>query len=172
MQGGARPQSHSIHPTLVVLPLVLLSTAVIFDFVHLLGGSSTFTLIASYMILSGLVTGVIAAVFGWIDHVTTPRSGHAFTLGVAHGLVNLLVLALYAGSLCVRANDPGHPQILSTIFSTLGAGFALIGACLGGELADRLRDADQGNHRSDELISLSIGQTTPVSSIFVQRQQS
>jgi uncharacterized membrane protein len=135
---GPKILGHSIHPILIVFPLGLLATAVVFDFIHLLGGAATFALVAYWMIAAGLVGGVLAAVFGWIDWIAIPTGTRAKGIGLAHGVVNSVVMLLYAGSLLSRYNDPLRPEILSTVFSTVGAGIALVGGWLGGELVERL----------------------------------
>lgn len=123
---------------LVVFPLGLLATGVIFDFVRLLGGSTTFAAVAYWMIAAGLITGAAAAVFGWADWLGLPDDSRVKRLGLTHGIVNSIVLLMYAASLYVRTTDPGEPQIAAAVFSTVGAGFGLIGSLLGGELMDRL----------------------------------
>ena len=147
---------HSIHSALIFLPLGLLSTGVVFDFIHLLGGSAGFSRVSYYMILGGLISGVVTAVFGWIDLLAIAARTRALKIGVVHGLVNAIMLTLYGASLCVRSNDPGQPEILATMFSTVGTGFALIGCCLGGELMERLSDPNHAGERIDAPISLSL----------------
>lgn len=156
MESGARLLGHSIHPILIVFPLGLLSTGVIFDFIHLLGGSPTFTLVAYWMIASGLIGGVVAAAFGWVDWFVIPAGSRAKRIGLAHGIVNGIVLLLYAGSLYVRYNDPSQPEIMATVFSTVGAGFALVGGWLGGELVERLGVAVHTGANVDAPNSLSV----------------
>lgn len=129
---------HSVHAALIVFPLVLLAVGVIFDFIRLMGGSSAFTQIAYLLMLSGMIGGAVAALFGWIDWMIILPGSRAKKIGLLHGVVNSVVLLFYAASLYVRSNDPSHPEIAATVFSTVGAGFALIGGILGGELVDML----------------------------------
>jgi uncharacterized membrane protein len=156
MESPARILGHSIHPIIVVFPLGLLATAVIFDFIHLLGGPAAFVLVAYWMIVSGLIGGVIAALFGWIDWLGIPPASRARKIGLAHGLVNTLVLSMYAASLYLRSNDAGRPEIAATVFSTVGAAFALVGGWLGGELVERLGVAVHENANVDAPSSLSV----------------
>lgn len=156
MESGAKVQGHSVHSILVVLPLGLLSTGVIFDFVRLLGGSEVFTTIAYWMTVAGLVSGVAAAIVGWADWAAIPEGSRAKRLGLIHGIVNMIVLALYAASLSARSADPSQPQIAAAVLSTVGAGFALIGGWLGGELAERLAVGDHAGENYDAPGTLSI----------------
>ncbi|MBV9241933.1 MAG: DUF2231 domain-containing protein [Acidobacteria bacterium] len=156
MESGARVLGHSIHPILIVFPLGLLSTGVVFDFIHLLGGGPTFTLVAYWMIMSGLVGGMLAAIFGWVDWFVIPSNSRAKKVGLLHGIVNAIVLLLYAASLYFRYNDPSRPEIIATVFSTIGAGFALVGGWLGGELVERLGVAVHTGAHVDAPSSLSV----------------
>lgn len=67
MESRAKIAGHAAHPILIVFPLGLLATAVIFDVVYLLTDNSTFVLVSYWMIVAGLLGGLAAAVPGWID---------------------------------------------------------------------------------------------------------
>src|SRR5689334_23168943 len=127
MLSGSRALGHAIPAELVLLPLALLSTSVIFDFFHLIGGSTTFSQIAYWVILSGLTLGVAVLVFGWVDWLLLPRRSSARKIAAVHLAIYLLVMAIYGMGLYLRGNDPASPEITSTFFSTVGAGLALVG---------------------------------------------
>jgi uncharacterized membrane protein len=55
-----------------------------------------------------------------------------------HGLGNVIVLLLFAGSWLLRRDAPEMPGTLAYILSFAGAGLALVTGWLGGELVDRL----------------------------------
>ena len=145
---------HSVHPVIVVSPLCLLSLAVVFDFIHLLGGVAAFAVVSYWMMATGLIAGFLTAALWWIDRVAAPRDPRSKNSGVAYGIVNTAVLLLYTGSWYARYNDPGTPELLATIFSTLGAGMGMIGSWLGGELFDRASAYEAS--RPDDLISLNV----------------
>jgi uncharacterized membrane protein len=151
MESSARVLRHSTHPTLIVFPLGLLSTGVIFDFIHLLGGSPTFSVIGYWMMMAGLFGGIMAAISGWADWFAVRKRTRSKTLGLVHGVVTTVVLLLYAGSLYLRYNDPAHPEIAATFFSTMGAGFGMIGGLLGGELSERLAAKSTGETSGEIL---------------------
>jgi uncharacterized membrane protein len=137
MRARARFLGHSVHQMLVVFPLGLLATAVVFDIIYLLGGSSTMAAVSYWMIASGLVGGLVAAPFGLADWLDIPAGTRAKRIGAMHGGGNVVVLALFATSILLR--DTGYaPQIGEMIWSFAGAGLALVTAWLGGELVDRL----------------------------------
>src|SRR5436190_2235568 len=55
---------HPVHPMLIVFPVGLFVTAVVFDAIDMFGGSPVFGLVAYWMLAAGLVGAVLAAVFG------------------------------------------------------------------------------------------------------------
>jgi hypothetical protein len=55
MESKAKLLGHSIHQMLIVFPLGLLATAVIFDVIHLLGGGPTMVAVAYWMMAAGIV---------------------------------------------------------------------------------------------------------------------
>ncbi|MFL6373655.1 MAG: DUF2231 domain-containing protein [Pyrinomonadaceae bacterium] len=144
MLSGSRALGHAIPAELVVLPLGLLSTSVIFDFVHLIGGHTAFSQIAYWVILCGLIGGVAAFVFGCLDWLLLPSRSGARRLASVHLALYIIVLAIYGTGLYLRGNDPASPEIASTFFSTVGAGIALIGVTFGSEMYARTREPNDG----------------------------
>ena len=122
----------------IVFPLGLLSTAFAFDIAYAIMGRGVFTVLAYWLIPAGLVSGVVAAVFGWIDWMAIPRDTRARSIGLIHGSVNALVLLLFLGSWMFRPNSLSNPGTASLVLSIAGAGLALVGGWLGGELVERL----------------------------------
>ena len=150
---GPKILGHSIHPALIVFPLGLLATAVVFDFLHLLTAQPVFAVITERVMVSGLIGGLIAALLVWIDWMAIPSHTREKGIGLAHGLVNSVVLLLFLGSWYARSNEPAQPEILATFFSTAGSGLALVGGWIGGELLERL---DGSVHEKAETGPISI----------------
>jgi uncharacterized membrane protein len=71
MSHGANLLGHPIHQMLIVFPLGLLSTSLVFDVIHLVTGSGRWADVAFWMIVAGVVGGLLAAVFGLIDWLTS-----------------------------------------------------------------------------------------------------
>ncbi|MEO8574140.1 MAG: DUF2231 domain-containing protein [Pyrinomonadaceae bacterium] len=138
MESKAKFLGHSIHPILIVFPLGLLATGVVFDVIYLIWGSSEMASVAYWMIAAGIIGGLIAAPFGWIDWFAIPSGTRAKTIGLMHGLGNVTALLLFAGSWWLRNDLPERPETLASILSFLGAGIAGVGGWLGGELVERL----------------------------------
>jgi uncharacterized membrane protein len=138
MQSKARFLGHPVHQMLIVFPLGLLASAVIFDVVHLIVGSPVTATVSYWMIAAGIIGGLLAAPFGWIDWFYIPRGTRAKSVGLWHGLGNLLVVLLFVVSWLLRRNNAEDPTTLALILSFGGAGLALVTGWLGGELVDRL----------------------------------
>jgi uncharacterized membrane protein len=137
MDSRAKLLGHPTHQMLIVFPLGLLGGAVIFDIVHIARGGD-WSLVAWYMIGLGIITGLLAAVFGLIDWTAIPSGTRAKAIGTWHAIGNVVVLLLFAASWYLRRPDIAHPGASAYVLSF--AGFALSGvtAWLGGELVDRL----------------------------------
>jgi uncharacterized membrane protein len=132
---------HPVHPMLVVFPLGLLSTAVIFDILYLASGNDDLAIVAFWAIAAGVVGGLLAALFGLWDWLGIPRGTRARRVGLLHGGGNLVVTALFAISWILRLDDPTYlpNSAVPLILGVLGAALALFTAWLGGELVYRLR---------------------------------
>jgi uncharacterized membrane protein len=147
MESKAKALGHPIHQMLIPFPFGLLATAVIFDIVYLIWGNPTMVTVSYWMIIAGIIGAVAAAPFGLIDFLAIPTGTRAKSVGLIHGLGNVVVLLLFLGSWYLRYTTPQNttPQTLPYIPSTAAlalsfVGFALAGVTgwLGGELVDRL----------------------------------
>ncbi len=139
MESKAKIFKHAAHPILMVFPLGLLSTAVIFDVVHLITGKDTFALVAYWMIVAGIVGGLAAAVPGAKDWLAIPAGTRAKRIGMIHGLGNVLVLLLFVGSWLLRRDEPSYvPSTLALILSFVAFATAGVTGWLGSELVERL----------------------------------
>jgi len=147
MESRAKLLGHAIHPILIVFPLGLLATGVVFDAVYLIWGNPVMATVAYWMIVAGVLGGLLAAVPGWIDWFAIPSGTRAKSVGLVHGLGNVLVLLLFIGSWWLRRDAPERPELLEHILAFAGAGLALVTGWLGGELVERLGvGVDPGAH--------------------------
>ncbi len=137
MRSKARFLGHPIHQMLVVFPLGLLATAVVFDVVALATGKPVMGAVAYWMMAAGLVGAVVASPFGTIDWLAIPAGTRAKRIGAMHGGGNLVVAALFLVSWLLREPE-GVAPLGVMAWSFAGAGLALVTAWLGGELVDRL----------------------------------
>jgi len=142
MESKAKALGHPIHQMLIPFPFGLLATAVIFDIIYLIWGNPTMVTVSYWMIVAGIIGAVLAAPFGLIDWLAIPSNTRAKSVGLLHGLGNVVVLLLFVGSWYLRYSAPTNPPYIpSTPALALSfIGFALAGVTgwLGGELVDRL----------------------------------
>lgn len=148
MDAKAKLFGHPIHQMLIVFPLGLLATAVIFDIVWLIRDMPGWAAASYHMIAVGVVTGLVAAVFGFLDWLAIPSNTRAKNIGKLHGLGNVVVVVLFAASFWLRyVGDPLVPSTAAIVLGILGALLALVTGWLGGELVDRLGvGVDDGAH--------------------------
>jgi uncharacterized membrane protein len=139
MESRAKALGHAIHPMLIPFPLGLLATAVVFDVIYLITDKPGFTVAAAYAIAAGIIGGLIAAPFGWIDWFKIPANSRARRIGLVHGLGNIAVVVLFAISWLLRADTIGwEPNTLALICSFAAVVLAIGTAWMGGELVERL----------------------------------
>jgi uncharacterized membrane protein len=155
MESRIKVAGHPVHPMLIVFPLGLLSTAVIFDIAYVLSGNADLSVFSFWALIAGLVGGLLAAIFGLVDWLAIPSGTRAKRIGAMHGVGNLVVVVLFALSLFTRLSDNAYlPSVVPLIFGVLGVLLALFTAWLGGELVYRLQvgvDDDAGLDASNSL---------------------
>jgi uncharacterized membrane protein len=139
MESRLRIAGHPIHPVLVMFPLGLFATAVIFDAGHLLGGPALLGEAAYWNIGAALCGGVIAASAGVVDLMFLRNGTSAKRAAVTHGLVNFGVLLMFLVILMLRmgsTNRTAGGGLLAVELVVLAG--AVAGAWFGGELVNRL----------------------------------
>ena len=147
MESRAKLFGHAIHPILIVFPLGLLSTAVVFDVIYLFTGNGRWADISFWMIAAGVIGGLAAAVFGLIDLLAIPPGTRAQAVGLWHGGGNIVVMILFGVSWLLRREAPTSPEISAIVLSFVGAGLSVLTGWLGGELVERLGvGVDDGAH--------------------------
>jgi uncharacterized membrane protein len=105
LESRAKILGHPIHQMLIPLPLGLLAMGLVFDVIHLISDQEQLARAAYYMIAAGILTGLLAAVFGLIDWLAIPRDTRAWQIGLYHMIANVTVLALFTG------HGPGPARI-------------------------------------------------------------
>jgi uncharacterized membrane protein len=139
VESKAKLFGHPIHPMLIVLPLGLLSAAVVFDVIRLISGEVAFSTVAFWNIAVGVVGGLGAAVFGAWDWWHIPQETRAKRIGLWHGGGNVVVVVLFALSWILRLGQSDYePGALGYALSFGGLALAAVTGWLGGELVDRL----------------------------------
>jgi uncharacterized membrane protein len=140
---------------LIAFPVGLFVTAAVFDAVHLTSRDGPWALVSYWMIVAGVIGGLIAAVFGLIDYLKIPAGTRAHRIGLLHGVGNVIVVVLFVVSWWLRRTAPADPPGAALIFSFAGIALASVTAWLGGELVERLGVAVHDGAHLDAPSSLS-----------------
>jgi len=138
MESRAKLFGHPIHQMLIVFPLGLLATSLFFDVIALAIGHEGLFQASYYMIAAGVIGALLAATFGLIDYLGIPKGTRAKRVGTLHGIGNVIVVLLFAGSWFLRRGNVTDPSTLAIVLSGLGFALAGVTGWLGGELVDRL----------------------------------
>lgn len=156
MESKVKVLGHPVHPMLIVFPLGLLATAIIFDLFYLATGNEDLAIAAFWAIAAGVIGGLTAALFGLWDWLGIPAGTRAKRIGLLHGAGNVVVTGLFAVSWLLRLDDATYlpDDLLPLIVGVLGAALALVTAWLGGELVYRLRVAVDDDAGLDATSSL------------------
>ena len=94
---------HSAHQILVTFSVGLFMAAVIFDLIALATGSAQFWTVSYWMIAGGIVGGLVAAIFGFLDWRHIPDQTRAHRIGILHGSGNAVILLLFIASWWLRS---------------------------------------------------------------------
>ncbi len=138
MESKTKLLGHPVHPMLVVFPLGLLSTSVVFDALHTFTKKKDFAKVSYWTLVGGLIGGLAAAPFGIRDWLAVPQDTRAKQIGLVHGVGNDIVISLFGLSWLLRRGKPEQPGATAVGLSLLGASLSMATAWLGGELSYRL----------------------------------
>lgn len=138
MDSKAKFLGHSIHQILIVFPLGLLGTSAAFEIAYLATREPNMATVTFWLMVAGIIGGVVAAPFGWIDWFAIPWRTRAKSVGLTHGLLNVAVLTLFAANVWLRWREPHVPGGIAIALTFIGVGLAVLGGWLGGELVSRL----------------------------------
>ena len=132
-----KPLRHPLHPFLVHFPVGLFVLSLLLDIAariwpNVLGLSEA----AFYSMVSGVVTALLAAVPGFVDYAEIRRDHPARKIAVAHMLLNLLAVGLYAVNIGLRWGEPqfGGPSLAPLVLSFIAIGVLSFSGHLGGKL--------------------------------------
>jgi uncharacterized membrane protein len=139
VESRVRALGHPVHPMLIVFPLGLFVTAVVFDVLHLATDNEVFGQVGYWNIVAGIVGAVLAAATGLADWTGIPRNTRAKRVGLIHGGLNTVVLLLFVLVWILRSDNQEHTLSAGLLVVELLA-LAVAGAAawFGGELVDRL----------------------------------
>lgn len=155
MESRVKALGHPVHPMLVMFPLGLLVTAVVFDLVDLVGGPEVLGEVAFWNITVGLAVGLLAAAAGLIDFLAIPGGTRAKRVGTMHGLLNAALIVIFAIVWLVRLGADGRDAGTGLfVVELIALGVGGVSAWFGGELVDRLGVGVDENANLDAPSSL------------------
>lgn len=142
--------NHPLHPALVDFPLAFLTAALLSDLLFWWSGRAHWAEFSFWLILGGLLSGLLAFLTGLVDFLTINRARQT-TVGWIHFLVTDLALFLSTFNLVARLGDRQD----SILF--VGVGFSLVVTILllvagysGGRLVFRYRIGTYGYEEETE----------------------
>ena len=136
MRSRAAIGNHPIHPFLVALPVGAYFLALVGDIAYLRTGRLPWAELSGVAIGAGVVTALVAALFGFIDYSGLAPGSAARRTATSHMLLNLVQVALYAASFYLRYSNPTRFQPTTAALGLAFVAFALLLAAgwLGGKL--------------------------------------
>jgi uncharacterized membrane protein len=138
MESRVRLLGHPVHQMLVVFPLGMLGAAAAFDVLYRVQLNPQWALISYWLIAAGVIMGLVAAPFGYLDWRKIPSGTRAYRVGLFHLFTNVGALVVFALSFLIRRPDPSTPTLLASVLAWIAILGSFVAAWFGGELVDRL----------------------------------
>jgi uncharacterized membrane protein len=136
MRTPASIAGHPIHPMLVPIAIGLWIFSLVCDLIHAGGNANpAWTTVAYYCMGGGIVGALLAAVPGLIDLVSLPEGPRR--TAIAHMVINLTVVALYAVNFWMRSGAPENPGRLVWL-SVVAIALLVVSGWLGGKMVYEL----------------------------------
>ncbi|AFZ18231.1 DUF2231 domain-containing protein [Allocoleopsis franciscana] len=141
---------HPLHPALITLPIGFLVTAPVTDIAYWFLGDVFWARASFWLIVGGLVTGLLAAITGLLDFIRIGRV-RKHTAGWAHMYANVTALVVTAINLGLRVGNPVDNLLFTgLILSVIVATLLGISGWYGGELVYRHKIAVIGYGDKEE----------------------
>jgi len=133
MQGKATLLGHPIHPMLIPFPVAFLTGSILCDIISHWGDAVFWPRMAVTLIGLGVISALVAAIFGFIDYLTAPMSAAAKRTGTMHLIANVVAIAIFAVDYFIRAQNPA--STLGYVLTILGVLVLGVSGFLGGHLS-------------------------------------
>ena len=128
---------HPIHPMLVPFPIAFLVGALLTDIAFVRGGSAFWAEASSWLIGAGIVSALLAALFGFIDFFGERRI-RELKAARYHMMGNLLAVVLSLVNFVVRLDDSaGAIEGLGIALSAIVVLLLLFNGWMGGHMVYR-----------------------------------
>lgn len=128
---------HPLHPIFIVFPIAFFMGAFATDLAFWRTRQTFWARVSQWLVGSGVVTGIIAAVLGLIDFLTIRRV-REHTGGWIHFLGNVTAVGINAGSLITRIEDPVAAVLpWGLTITAITSGILGVTGWIGGEMVYR-----------------------------------
>ncbi|MES2647085.1 MAG: DUF2231 domain-containing protein [Bacteroidota bacterium] len=119
MKSKAHLKGHPLHPMLILFPIAFLTGSFISDLAAWLRNDPGFWMLAFWLQIAGVATGLLAAIPGIIDFIyTVPPHSSAKSRGAKHGVLNTLNILLFLAVWFYRQKeDPSTALIIILEFA-------------------------------------------------------
>lgn len=159
-----KPLRSPLHPAMVHLPIALFPLSLLLDLASWMLPRPELQLVrgAFGLLVAGLITAVLAAVFGMVDY-TEIRSDHpAKRTATLHMVLNLVALALFALGAGLRFDQLGEARtaVLPLVVSLAAVGLLSYSGYLGGHLVYSDGTAVGRHRRSTRLPESTLAVST------------
>ncbi len=138
MKSKAAVGNHPLHPAFVVLPIGAWFSSLVGDIAYQTTANSFWYEFAYYTMWIGVISALVAAVFGFIDYFGVQMSEAGRRVATTHMLLNLSVVVAYLINLWLRADQAalvGGRWTLAFVLQILSFGTLGISGWLGGKMS-------------------------------------
>lgn len=157
MKSKANIKGHPVHPMLVGFPIAFFTGTLIFDLLAYANDNPFSWQTGKYLEIAGIVAGLVTAIPGIVDYFgTIPPESSAKKRGTKHGLINVVMLIVFAMALYCRSIINMF-SLLVIALEVIGVILIIISGWLGGTLVFRnqigvdLRYAEAGKWKEEYL---------------------
>ncbi|WP_341834860.1 DUF2231 domain-containing protein [Chitinophaga pollutisoli] len=138
MRSKASIKGHSLHPMLVSFPIAFFTGALVFDLLRWISGKIFYSDIAEVMIVAGIIGSIAAAIPGVIDYLyTVPPKSSGKKRAAKHGITNVCVLLIFAGTLIYRTHNGQDAITTILLLEAVAVGLMVFAGWMGGTLVAR-----------------------------------
>ena len=146
MRSKASVDGHPLHPGLIPFPFAFLFGAFLFNAAGLAFARPTWWTTGFHLSIAGVVTGLVAAIPGFIDYfATVPPRSRAHSRATWHMLLALATLGLFAVATWIRGSPEVAPGALVLGLELVGVLLLTAAGWVGGMLV--VRDQISVDHR-------------------------
>lgn len=136
---AAGPYGRPFHPLLVTIPVGAFVATLAFDIASVAVEGRAYGRPAVWLSAVGIVSGLVASLFGFLDFRRLTAGTRAHAVAVRHMVMMDVVLLCFIVGFFIRRGDPkeyldGTP-IAALVLSVIGVAVLAVGAWLGGRLA-------------------------------------